>query len=1355
IDFGTTLKKDGLEFFAKDGLKTLTIPDFLKDIAQAANITLPDVGSSAIKLTGLFLNIGKELSIRAEAGFGFPEKLNEALGFEKKFIRTYIPNDDNSLVRGSISIGTDGIKGNILNSPFEDIEGITVENDIYTIDLDKLTGLAGCGMFKLKKPEVSLDFKKGAFKLNGGYELVKEKGLAVPLGPLKSFMNLIQLPEIAKALPAKVSITEIDFTPTTFKKLLDDSGVQIPKELNDALGTVTDYFEKLPPRLKDYFKVRLPDKLDFALNVTPDGGVSFNLETKGAPIQLLLPTPAALVGYQISRIDFGTAFGGALLKLEISARMDAFDYISLASALFLYDVPELVQWMPPREILGRSFEIKDLVFLIVYQAGIPIPIPVFYKTLALTSVGPEGVMIDANISFPKPEVNLMKVLKIIGELKNLFTNGTDLTVNPRPITFAQGENFKEGAVAESEMNLTFNAGPLYVRLPKWIATEPDPSGGLRGYTLGVTGKYQLLNVLNFAAIMLNSIHHLFKKESDSSYFLKSFDIKHRTGAIKAQLLSKLDVEGAWIAATPKEFASTGWPILSREIGEEQAKKLLTVIPVGDKFLLDGQDDKSTLIFLHGKLKIANAFEASATGGFLFSSSRAGIGLRLAGQVGNNTFTWLLQGAARIDKTGFLLSGKAAFTFLQFNLFEGEYLLTNDRLRITMNLGDANLPISLSGELNGEFRTGLFKLNGSGKLRFFGLEASGSHNYHFDETTSLIEHKGKLALGALANFELELVSQTNAQQFLLLAHLKGEIFNILKFDFLGSMQGNQQTGLVVSGKNTLALFGKNIIDTTATWKNGILEFSHEMNLFPGLESFLVMKNDVTGKIGREIFELQGDGFFKLGPLDLDTSVDWKWTPEGYNFRTQLKRILGEDVWLTMSSENGEAKFNGEMPKAVKLFRNTLQISAASNPEIGPVVEMRVKENALQYFYFDGAFNLLGISAAAQMKWENQQFELAIMHKMQAGSIFKADYQLLAYYSPRLLHVKTNLELELDLKPIFDFLGHGIARQSKVTFSVKNLSLKVEKKGPPDPQDDPELRERLRQAKEELKRLREMIKEQTRRSEAIIAELERYRAYASRMQSKYKYDDPKQRDRWDFWEAKFQTANQIRSEVATKQQSYTEHVIHHAELVRATTSATATLNQKIKQRDEFNTYFEHMWYASKCWKHPHEGDGRSWQEFRRVYGEVLEPKMREILTGLGTDYIARFIGRWPHDNTHTLADFYRDTIVAGWHNWLDWQQKQSDALAAKKITWDTLNQFVEDALVHETKTIGYRDHAATVTGNIKTELDALTQKGEGFLLVAQVEEQNHIQSDLLTFNIEKNGMDAIDKNGEIIQTNRVAR
>jgi hypothetical protein len=1339
IVFGATLKKEGLEFFAKDGLKTLTIPDFLKDLGTAAGITLPDVGNSAIKLTGLFLKIGKELSIRAEAGLGLPEKLNEALGFQKKIIRTFIPNNDQSLIRASISFGTDGIKGNVLSSPFEDIEGISEQDHVYTIDLDKLTGVAGCGMLKLKKPELSLDFKKGAFKLNGGYEIVKEKGLAVPLGPLKAFMKLVQLPEIAKALPPKVSITELDFTPEAFKKLLDDSGLEIPKEFTDAIETVSDYFKKLPPRLQDFFKVRLPDKVDFALQVTPDGGVSFNLETTGAPIQFLLPTPVALMGYQLSRIDFGTAFGGSLLKLELSARIDSFDYISIASALFLYDNTEVAKWMPPPELLGRSFEIKDLVVLIVYQSGIPIPIPVFYKTLAVKSVGPEGLVIDAGISFPKPEINLMKALKIIGELKNLFTKGDDLTV-VRPITFELGENYKDGEAGESELNLIFNAGPLYIRLPKWIATETDPKGGLRGQTLGITGKYQLLNVLNFTGILFNSMHHLFKKESDSSYFLKSFAIKHRMGVSKADLFGFLQTEAAWIAATPKEFVSDGWKLLANGLGETQAKELLKVIPVDDQFLLNDSDDKSSLIFLHGKLQITKAFEASATSGLLFSSSRAGVGLRLAGQIGNNTFTWLLQGAARIDKSGaFMLRGKADFAFLKINLFQGDYLLTNDRLKVTMALGDANLPVRISGELNGEFRTGVFKLDGSGSLRFFGLETSVSHRYHFDETSSLIEHKGKLKLGALANFDLELIGKTATQQFELGAHLNGEVLSVVSFDFLGQLSENAQTGLEVKGKMSISLLQKEVLGVSAVWNKNGLSFEQSMNLFPGLESVMIMKNQIIGYIGHDRFELEGAGQFKLGPLDLSTHLHWRWENEVYKFQTTLKQFLGVNATLDLSGENGELVMNGKLDGAVKLFNDVLQISSTSNPAEGPALQLSVKEHALQRFYVDGKFTLLGIATAAQLKWENSKLDLAIWHRLEAGSLFKADYQLLANYTPESLTVQSSFDLELDLKPVFDVIGKGNAKNTKTTFSIKHLKLEVSQKNPSGRKEDPVLLQLQKDIEAELTRIKIILKNQEKETELIIKELEAYRAYASKKQTGYNYNIPEQRDRWNFWEDKFQAANTLRNDIASKQKDYTEHVNHHADLIRAVGDAAKNVSNRVKTRDDFNAYFEHMWYASKCWKHPHEGDGRSWQEFRRVYREDLEPYMRRILTGLGAEYIVRFIGKPPHDNTHTLADFYSHEIYWGWHSPGNWREHQRNAVEAKKTTWGTLNQFVEEALEHENKTKGYRDHAANVCTIKNSEREALIRQGEGFLLVSQLDEKNHVETDLLAYDIKNNGME----------------
>lgn len=737
-----SVSQKGIRLKESNALKPVTIPDLLKDVEISPDIELPELGASAFQLQEVDLTVAKDAQLSVAFGVALPANLNKAIGIkDKPLFRTWIDGDEDSFVKARIAIGSTGITGQLLNTPFHDqdwIKTITKGETVNVrIDFDGMCSTENeYGWINVEMPKIGFDARSGSFMASGGFEICKDPGLKLPLKPIKALLRLLDLENIAEQLPSGIPIKSRDLSGAELGRFCKEIELEIPDELQEILNFIDTQRNKLPNRFQDYLRINLPEKVDFGLAITADAGISFELEVVGEPLQLLMPTPMQMMGTRLQRLVFGTMFGGTMLKLETTAEFDAFDYLTLAGSFLLLDNQQLKDILPTRQELQRTFILDDFVMLIIIATAVPIPIPLFYKRLEVIHHGLEGFRLHTNISFPKPTFSISEVLKSVGEISKFFKEETYYLPAQHPITLDPQNNSIKPIDNES-MNLTFSAGPLYFSLPKFIKGS---QGEL--ITLGTKETYKLFDALNLTRIFLNGSKHLFTNE-DIGYFVRTLPLEKRITSTDVELFETLSFGIHWVFSTPEEFVAAAKNNELTFLGNKPAfvaDNMLKALRSTNLPAKAGQTakkltvtDKGLVSFLRGDFSIANVMAVTASGGVVVTKGQFVTALNFAGHLGaypNELIAFSLKGIIHVDKTNeaLLLQGDSSLSLMGINILRGGFHLQQagdtSKLAIWSELGQQNTAIWMKARLAGVLSNNRFYLGGDAELHFGILKANG-------------------------------------------------------------------------------------------------------------------------------------------------------------------------------------------------------------------------------------------------------------------------------------------------------------------------------------------------------------------------------------------------------------------------------------------------------------------------------------------------------------------------------------------------------------------------------------------------------------------------------------------------------
>jgi len=1078
---------------SSDPLVGLIIPDILAAIDS--DNQLPKFGESAVCINSITCRIGKEIDMEIEGGIALPSNINGVLGFAKPLIRTFKKDDPKSYVGLQLTLGTSGIIGKVTGSPFDDGGFISkIDDDKIEFDFDKLFGSESFGAVVFIKPEIRLDVKTGSFRFSGGYKLDPKRGLRLPLYPVKRLMEALKLKAIADSLPASLPIKSLNLNET-----LDDMRNRLksiegcPKELVDLFSTVHEHLNKLPARFVDYLAINVPNDLVFDIHVTADGGVSFSVETKGDPLQFLMPTPVSFAGYRLKKLSFGTALGGSLLKLEISGEVDNFDYLTLAGSYLLLDQPNIAEWLPKRNEIRQTFTATDMIILIVYQTYIPIPIPIFYKELSIKTVGIEGVGISASISFQKPTFNAMKLLKIVLGAKDFILKGEDFKVD-YPITFKEEPG-------EPEMNLIFSAGPFYLQLPKYITKESDGSPK----RIGILKSYRLFDALNTTGVVLNGIKQLVM-EGSPAYLIKAFPLEYRNGEIAAGLLGIIDVQFKWLFSTPAELLQIAKQNPGFFADQAEATQLLSRLQrTGPVFIESGktpakyglQDtDNGLAIFMKGAFTMESIASFSVEGGLVSDGRAFGLCYRIAGDIASNKLIIDLRGMLVIRQGSFAMEGNAQLNLLGIDLFSGKYRLANDGFLIEASTppGVPGLPFEFYGKLEGVFKQNHIAVSGETTFRIWFLSMSGTTSLLIDAPKgdgapvkpSYFVFNGQVSLGDYFFVKTDFDTSLSHGVWNTKIKLDAKFLGILGLNFSG--EGIVAAGnLRVNSNVCVTFFGNNILTSLLSITNDELRVEGTFNFIPGVMS-------ITGDafLRRENLLLTGSGSIKIGPFNCSTTLKIEASQNVNAFDVTVFNMLGQNETIAFalnSRADGLLKLYYKADKALSVMNGMLTITSADSYQNGPEAYLVFKDAVLHQMYFSGGIVFLGIRDTTQLLADGETFRFTLNKKWDLSSVFKGEMSLSGIMRQDYLKASTSISMTLDFMPILSILFPNSEKSDKldIGISLKNLSITIDKSQTPEEQHNQRLRDQELIAQRLLNEARLAINQANRVVQAQIEQL----------------------------------------------------------------------------------------------------------------------------------------------------------------------------------------------------------------------------------------------------------------------------
>lgn len=613
-------------FTAADGVARLAV----ERLVETLTLTLPDIdihdthiplGTVAVDLSQLSVQLGDAVAVSVQLGLGLPSELNNLFGVHPDgtpslaLFRTYNPDDRNhSLVRLQLDIDTQGIRFTPLSSPLQAMRLVQEgSRSFWYADFGEF------GEIKLQVPVLRYDAHTSAFAASGSFEVVRP--LQLPFTPIKALLRAADLSAAAELLPDALPLAELNIVDAqgnfrtaelvAMVEALTDG--RLPDEIGPILNVIGDNLERLPESFRQYLHITIPESFAFAMAVAPDGSVRIDagVQEGDAPLRFLQPrfdvTPLAPLprlvfdGIELRSLAFGPILGGNLFLLQVDARVDQFDIATLVASLFL---PENEAFpLPTSQALQRRVILDKLFMVIVYQTGIPIPVPLFYDQLGIEYLGIEGVGLQAHSAFPMPKVGLSTLTELFSNLKQFFSD-REFLLDPQ--------------APPGGTNLVFALDNNYLQLPEYLG----------GAVLGQKNDAVVIDVYASVAQMLNAL-----KTLTLNRLIQIVPLEKRVGRARASF-GFLGLEANWLLTTPQEFRQGAAQRLA--LTPLQQEEFLQILPTLPRSTRNTDSDEQGLIaFLRGQVESPNVAGLEAVFGLVASGPDGfSTGFRLTGTIAN-------------------------------------------------------------------------------------------------------------------------------------------------------------------------------------------------------------------------------------------------------------------------------------------------------------------------------------------------------------------------------------------------------------------------------------------------------------------------------------------------------------------------------------------------------------------------------------------------------------------------------------------------------------------------------------------------------------------------------------------------
>ena len=601
-------------------------PQFPELALTFANDYKLSLGKPEISVTAIELHLGDQPKLVQKISAQLPPQLNHIFGFDKNGK----PNLD--LFNESFDVNLVMAKKlalTIVSSPIKPLE-------FYKKDLEKdgddglwtMWNFGDIGKVEFRVPEFS--FSGGRWNAGCGFNRLTDIGL--PLRPIKFLLEKCGFPSALNTIiPNSLLLKDVDFTGDNFaremKRLLGDDVLgRLDKNashiLNGLFDAVKGVIDRLPTRLQDYLKVRIPKSAIMEISVDSTGGgtsVALRTLTGDPPLTFLFPMMLGLpelMGVTLRGFSFGQKMGGALALIEFDGHVDRIDMVSLTAALTMGK-----QDISNRYILDKT--------LLAVPTALPIPIPLFFDNIGLDYRDILGFDIQARWSYPDPQLGVFESISLFSELMQFFK---------QPDYLLHKEGFGK------TLGLELTIGQNFISLP----------GYLGGQTLGLQKALPTLSVGDSIARFLD-----FLKTGNAGYAITAIPLKHKNTWIRIGSqeihFGPLVIGMSWCISTDEEFVETIIPASesNKDLPVKFDNAVLESLPKSD----DGSSySKGFIILLMGHANIGSVaglrtefgIAVTAQGGFE-------TGFRIAGEIGG-ALMLQISGAIQADQTSVTVKG---------------------------------------------------------------------------------------------------------------------------------------------------------------------------------------------------------------------------------------------------------------------------------------------------------------------------------------------------------------------------------------------------------------------------------------------------------------------------------------------------------------------------------------------------------------------------------------------------------------------------------------------------------------------------------------------------------------------------
>lgn len=500
-----------------------------------------DLGPSRFSVGKLQLELTRKFEISASFNLYYylPQHLNLLFGKDAKgdprfvLFETYDPEKGDSSPSFSVQFfakvgAKPSIGANIDKIPTK-FFGQASDPDYWVINIGPVDerGEGKYGSIWIGKAALSFDLAQGGFTLDAKWDV--KKNPEIPLDLLKRLLSSSVSPDLARLLPDSVPVPIsnppkfIEGGELNVGKVNAFFGNKLPDVILRALDQLAKVVKNLPVTLTEYFNVPDYGKMHIRLVITATASVEIQLIAPDPGVKILYIQPSAIPSIQgitLKKFVFGQVFGGAAFKIAIDATFDTFDVVSLGAALLAPESSYPYIGLP-KNYMNRLY-MQDLLVLVFYQAGVPIPVPLFYEKIGVSYKGIGNTTFESSFEFPMPKINLAELGDFVKNLIKFFTD----------------PKFRMPDAKYEDMKITFSVGPNYFE-----------SGLLRTGKIGITEKFTPFDLYKTVTAIMNTA-----KFFDVEEFVKSLPLDKRVGSVATQVdFICMKLSASWLLTTPAEF----------------------------------------------------------------------------------------------------------------------------------------------------------------------------------------------------------------------------------------------------------------------------------------------------------------------------------------------------------------------------------------------------------------------------------------------------------------------------------------------------------------------------------------------------------------------------------------------------------------------------------------------------------------------------------------------------------------------------------------------------------------------------------------------------------------------------------